>query len=162
MFVVDLASLKHISHKGVACFRDKPFPQFDNLCEIFGKDRVAGNGSSNLGEYRHKETHLLMGEGLEDIVEETQQTARVNSKRKRPPTDDTESSYKEAAKEMKETFKEVGEKLIETIYNVGRQENKEACDMIDNVIKDIQHMANINAKQRIKAIDIFSKDQFHT
>ncbi|KAL7589031.1 hypothetical protein Lser_V15G37355 [Lactuca serriola] len=122
------------SHKGVACFRDKPFPQFDNLCEIFGKDRVAGNGSTDLGEY---------------MIEETQRNSFVDGGR-------------EAAKEMKETFKEVGEKLIETIYNVGRQENKEACDMIDNVIKDIQHMANINAKQRIKAIDIFSKDQFHT
>ncbi|CAH1433415.1 unnamed protein product [Lactuca virosa] len=120
------------SHKGAACFRDKPFPQFDNLCKIFGKDRAA----------------------------ETQQTTRVNSKRKRPPTDDAESSYKEAAKEMKETFKEVGEKLNETIYNIGKQENKEACDMIDKVVEDIQRMPNINVVQRIKAIDIFSKDQF--
>ncbi|CAH1434366.1 unnamed protein product [Lactuca virosa] len=74
--------------------------------------------------------------------------------------DDTESSYKEASKEMKKTFKEVGEKLNETIYNIGRQENKEACDMIDKVIEDIQHMPNINVKQGIKAIDMFSKYQF--
>ena len=32
--------------------------------------------------------------------------------------------------------------------------------MIDKVIEDIQHMLNINIKQRIKAIDMFSKDQF--
>ncbi|KAL7595185.1 hypothetical protein Lser_V15G27538 [Lactuca serriola] len=89
-----------------------------------------------------------------------QQTARVNSKCKRTPTDDTESSYKEATKEMKETFKEVGEKLNETIYNIGRQENKEACDTIDKVIEDIHRMSNINVKHQIKAIDMFSKDQF--
>ena len=61
---------------------------------------------------------------------------------------------------MKETFKEVGEKLNETIYNIGMHENKEACDMIDKVIEDIQRMPNINVKQRIKTIDMFSKDQF--
>nr|KAJ0227256.1 hypothetical protein LSAT_V11C100049290 [Lactuca sativa] len=72
---------------------------------------------------------LVDVEGLKDIVKEMQQIARGNSKRKRPPTDDTESSYKEAGKEMKEAFKEVGEKLNGTIYNIGRQENKEACDM---------------------------------
>ncbi|CAH1418299.1 unnamed protein product [Lactuca virosa] len=151
------------SHKGAACFQDKPFPQFDNLCKIFGKDRATGHGATDLGEDMTEETqrnsHVDV-DGLEEIVEETQQTARVNSKRKRPPTDDTESSYKEEAKEMKETFKEVGEKLNETIYNIGRQENKEACDMIDKVIEDIQRMPNINVKQRIKAIDMFSKDQF--
>lgn len=41
-------------------------------------------------------------EGLEEIVEETQQNVRVNSKRKRPPTDDTGRYYKEATKEMKD------------------------------------------------------------
>nr|KAJ0200522.1 hypothetical protein LSAT_V11C600336180 [Lactuca sativa] len=137
------------SHKDAACFRDKPFPQFDNLCKIFGKDRATGHGATDLGEDVTEETqrnsHVDV-EGLEEIVEETQQIARVNSKRKRPPTDDTESSYKEATKEMKETFKE--------------QENKETCDMIDKVIVDIQHMPNINVKQRIEAIDMFSKDQF--
>ncbi|CAH1413489.1 unnamed protein product [Lactuca virosa] len=151
------------SHKGAACFRDKPFPQFDNLCRIFGKDRATGHGATDLGEDVTEETqrnsHVGV-EGLEDIVEETQQIARGNRKRKRPPTDDIESSYKEVAKEMKETFKEVGEKLNETIYNIGRQENKEARDMIDKVIEDIQHMPNINVKQRIKAIDMFCKDQF--
>ncbi|KAL7618554.1 hypothetical protein Lser_V15G03734 [Lactuca serriola] len=137
------------SHKGAACFRDKPFPQFDNLCKIFGKDRAIGHGATDLGEDVIEETQRnspVDVEGLKEIVEETQQTARVNSKCKRPPTDDTESSYKEAAKEMKETLK--------------RQENKEACDMIDKVIEDIQRMPNINVKQRIKAIDMFSKDQF--
>ncbi|KAL7600923.1 hypothetical protein Lser_V15G23014 [Lactuca serriola] len=151
------------SHKGVACFRDKRFPQFDNLCKIFGKDRATGHGATDLGEdmiETQRNSHVDV-EGLEEIIEETQQTVHVNSKRKRPPTDDTESSYKEAAKEMKETFKEVGEKLNETIYNIGRQENKEACDLIDKVIKDIKRMPNINVKQRIKAIDMFSKDQFH-
>ncbi|CAH1452895.1 unnamed protein product [Lactuca virosa] len=151
------------SHKGVACFHDKPFPQFDNLCKIFGKDRATGHGATDLGEDATEETQRnspIDVEGLEDIVEETQQIARGNNKRKKPPTDDTESSYKDAAKEMKETFKEVGEKLNETIYNIGRQENKEACDMIDKVIEDIQRMPNINVKQRIKAIDMFSKDQF--
>nr|KAJ0206138.1 hypothetical protein LSAT_V11C500256920 [Lactuca sativa] len=146
------------SHKGAACFRDKPFPQFDNLCKIFWKDR-----GTELGEDRHKETqrhsHVDL-EGLEEIVEEMQQTARVNSKRKRPPTDDTESSYTEAAKEMKETFNEFGVKLNETIYNIGRQENNGSYDMIDKVIEDIQHMPNINVKQGVKAIDMFSKDQF--
>nr|KAJ0192107.1 hypothetical protein LSAT_V11C800452000 [Lactuca sativa] len=136
------------SHKGVACFRDKPFSQFDNLCKIFGKDRATSHGATNVDE------------DLEEIVEETQQTARVNSKRKRPLTDDTKSSYKETAKEMKETFKEVGVKLNETIYNIGMHENNEACDMIDKVIEDIQSMPNINVKLRIKAIDMFSKDPF--
>ncbi|KAL7614652.1 hypothetical protein Lser_V15G05669 [Lactuca serriola] len=144
-------------------FCDKPFPQFDNLCKIFGNDRATGHGATDLGEDVTEETqknsHVDV-EGLEKIVEETQQTARVNSKRKRPPTDDTESSYKDAAKEMKETFKEVDEKLNETIYNIGRHENKEACDMIDKAIEDIQNMPNINVKQRIKTIDMFSKDQF--
>ncbi|CAH1430837.1 unnamed protein product [Lactuca virosa] len=152
------------SHKGAACFRDKPFPQFDNLCKIFGKDRATGHGATDLGEDVIEETQRnspINVEGLEDIVEETQQTARINSKRKRPPTNDTESSNKEAAKKIKETFKEVGEKLNETIYNIGRQENKEACDIIDKVIEDIQRMPNIYVKQRNNAIDIFSKDQFH-
>nr|KAJ0224463.1 hypothetical protein LSAT_V11C100049910 [Lactuca sativa] len=97
------------SHKGAACFRDKPFPQFDNLCKIFGKDRATGHGATNLGEDVTEETQRNSSvdvEGLKEIVEETQQIARVDSKRKRPPTDDTVSSYKEAAKEMKETFKE--------------------------------------------------------
>ncbi|CAH1432542.1 unnamed protein product [Lactuca virosa] len=142
-----------MSHKGVVCFRDKPFPQFDNLCKIFGNDRATGHGATDLREDVIEETQRSSPvdvEGLENIVEETQQIARGNSKRKRPPTDDTESSYKEVAKEMKDTFKEVGEKLNETIYNIGRQENKEACDMIDKVIEYIQRMPNINVKQRIK------------
>nr|KAJ0200207.1 hypothetical protein LSAT_V11C600328630 [Lactuca sativa] len=147
-----------LSHKGASCFRDKRFPQSNNLCKIFNKDRAA-----DLGEYVIKETqrnsHVNV-EWLEDIVGEIQQTISVNSKRKRPPTDDTESSYKEAAKEKKVTFTEVGEKLTGTIYNKRRQENKEACDMIDKVIEDIHRMPNINARQLIKAIDIFSKDQF--
>ncbi|KAL7602183.1 hypothetical protein Lser_V15G26692 [Lactuca serriola] len=108
-------------HRGAACFRDKQFPQFDNLCKIFERDKATGHGATDLGEDVTKETqrnsHVDV-EGLEEIVEETQQTTCVNSKRKRPPTDDTESSYKEATKEMKETFKEVGEKLNETIYNI--------------------------------------------
>nr|KAJ0188763.1 hypothetical protein LSAT_V11C900470200 [Lactuca sativa] len=151
------------SHKGAACLCNKPFPQFDNLCKIFGNDRATGHGATDLGEDVTEETQRnspVDVEGLEEIVEETQKTAHVNSKRKRPPTDDTESSYKEVAKEMKETFKEVGEKLNETIYNIRKHENKEACDMIDKVIEDIQSMPNINVKQRIKAIDMFSKDQF--
>ncbi|KAL7585578.1 hypothetical protein Lser_V15G42886 [Lactuca serriola] len=122
-----------------------------------------GHGATDLGEDVTEETQRnspVDVEGLEEIVEETQKTAHVNSKRKMPPTDDTESSYKEVAKEMKETFKEVGEKLNETIYNIRKHENKEACDMIDKVIEDIQSMPNINVKQRIKAIDMFSKDQF--
>nr|KAJ0186237.1 hypothetical protein LSAT_V11C900486660 [Lactuca sativa] len=127
------------------------------------KDRPTGHGATGPGEDATEETqrnsHVDV-EGLEDIVEETQQIALGNNKRKRPPTDDTESSYKDAAKDMKETFKEVGEKLNETIYNIGRQENKEACDMIDKVIKDIVCMPNIIVKQRIKAIDMFNKDQF--
>ncbi|CAI9304440.1 unnamed protein product [Lactuca saligna] len=87
------------------------------------KDRATDHGATNLGEDVTEETqrnsHVDV-EGLEEIVEETQQIARVNSKRKRPPTDDTESSYKEAVKEIKETFKEVGEKLNQTIFNIGR------------------------------------------
>ncbi|CAI9296875.1 unnamed protein product [Lactuca saligna] len=139
-----------IRHKGAACFRDKPFPQFDNLCKIFGNDRATCHGATDLGEVVTKETQRNSPvdlEGLEEIIEEMQQTARVNSKRKRPQKDDMESSYKKAAKEMKETFKEVGEKLNETIYNRGRQENKKACAMIDKVIEDIQRMPNINVKQ---------------
>ncbi|CAI9293430.1 unnamed protein product [Lactuca saligna] len=102
------------SHKGAVCFRDKPFPQFDNLCKIFGKDRATGDGATNLGEDVTKDTQRNSHVDVEGL-EEMQETARVNSKRKRPPTDDIESCYKEAAKEMKETFKEVGEKLNETI-----------------------------------------------
>nr|KAJ0207690.1 hypothetical protein LSAT_V11C500291910 [Lactuca sativa] len=96
-------------HRGAACFCDKQFPQFDNLCKIFERDKATGHGATDLGEDVTKETqrnsHVDV-EGLEEIVEETQQTTCVNSKRKRPPTDDTENSYKEATKEMKETFKE--------------------------------------------------------
>nr|KAJ0221067.1 hypothetical protein LSAT_V11C200053130 [Lactuca sativa] len=132
------------SHKGVACFHDKPFPQFDNLCKIFAKDR-ATNLSEDVTEETQRNPPIDV-EGLEEIVEET--------KCKKPPTDDTESSYKEATKEMKVTFKEVSEKLNETIYNIGRHENKEACDVIDKVIEDIQSMPNINV------IDMFTKDQF--
>lgn len=55
-------------------------------------------------------------------------------------------------KQMKETFKEVGDKLIETINNIGRQENKEACDMIVKTIEDIQCTPKINVKQRIKRL----------
>nr|KAJ0211877.1 hypothetical protein LSAT_V11C400213450 [Lactuca sativa] len=44
------------SHKGVACFRDKPFPKFDNLCKIFGKDGATNNGATDLGEDVIKET----------------------------------------------------------------------------------------------------------
>ncbi|CAH1454482.1 unnamed protein product [Lactuca virosa] len=92
------------SHKGAVCFCDKPFLQFDNLCKIFSKDRATGHGATDLGEDVTEETQRnspVDVEGLEDIVEETQQIARGNSKCKRPLTDDTESSYKEAAKEMK-------------------------------------------------------------
>ncbi|CAH1412252.1 unnamed protein product [Lactuca virosa] len=51
------------SHKGAACFRDKPFPQFDNLCQIFGKDRATGNGATDLGE---------------DVIEETQKNSPIH------------------------------------------------------------------------------------
>ncbi|CAI9297633.1 unnamed protein product [Lactuca saligna] len=83
------------SYKVAACFRDKPIPQFDNLCKIFGKYRA-----TDLGEDVTEETQRnspVDVEGLEDIVGETQQNARGNSKRKRPPTDDIERSYKEVA-----------------------------------------------------------------
>nr|KAJ0192077.1 hypothetical protein LSAT_V11C800416080 [Lactuca sativa] len=116
-------------------------------------DRAIVHGATDLGENVTKQTQRNSPfdmEGLEEIVEEMQQTSHVNCKRKRPPTDDMESSYKKAVKEMKECFKEVG-----------RQENKEACDMIDKVIEDVQHMPNINVKQRIKVINMFSKHQFH-
>nr|KAJ0189660.1 hypothetical protein LSAT_V11C800404280 [Lactuca sativa] len=63
------------SHKGATCFRDEPFPQFDNLCKIFGKDKDNGNGATYLGEDVIEETqrnsHVDV-EVLEDIVEETQ------------------------------------------------------------------------------------------
>ncbi|CAI9266216.1 unnamed protein product [Lactuca saligna] len=77
---------------------DKPLPQFDSLCKIFGKDKATGHGATNLGENMIEETQRNSPadvEGLEEIRKETQQTTRINSKRKRPPTDDTESSYKE-------------------------------------------------------------------
>ncbi|CAI9266214.1 unnamed protein product [Lactuca saligna] len=138
------------SHKVASCFRDKAFPQFDSICKIFRKDRATGHGATNLGEDVIEETQRSSPanvEGLEEIVEETQQTARINIKRKRPPIDDTKSSYKEVPKEMQVTVKEVGEKLNETIYNIGREEKKEACDMIDKVNEDIQCMLNINIKQ---------------
>ncbi|CAI9261959.1 unnamed protein product [Lactuca saligna] len=70
-----------MSHKGVACFRDKPFPQFDNLCKIFEKVRVTGHGATDHGEDVTEETQRNLHvdvEGLEEIVEETQQTAHVN------------------------------------------------------------------------------------
>ncbi|CAH1426754.1 unnamed protein product [Lactuca virosa] len=135
------------------------------MCKIFGKDRAIGNGAIDLGQkYVIKETqrnsHIDV-EGLEDIVEETQQTSSVNSTCRRPKTDDAKSYYKLTMKDMNDTFKEVSDKLTKTTYNIGRKENKETCDMIDKVIENIQHMPNINVKQRIKAIDIFSKDQFH-
>lgn len=57
---------------------------------------------------------------------------------------------------MNETFKEVGNKLNKTIYNIGIQENKEACYIIHKVIEDIPHMPHINVKQRIEAIGIFN------
>ena len=55
-------------------FCDKPFPQFDNLCKIFGKDRATGHEAIDLGEDMTEETQrssLVDVEGLEDIVKET-------------------------------------------------------------------------------------------
>nr|KAJ0227589.1 hypothetical protein LSAT_V11C100036250 [Lactuca sativa] len=94
------------SHKDGPSFHDKPFPKFDNLCKIFGKDRATDHGATDLGE---------------DVTEEIQINSPVDVEVfefKRPPTDDTKTSYKEAAKEMKESFKEIGEKLNETKYNI--------------------------------------------
>nr|KAJ0206211.1 hypothetical protein LSAT_V11C500234550 [Lactuca sativa] len=83
-----------LTTQSATCFRDKPFPHFDNLCKIFGKDRGTGKGATGLREEdmieETQRNSLVDVEGLKDIVEVTQQTARVNSKRKRPPTDDTE------------------------------------------------------------------------
>ena len=95
-----------------------------------------------------------------NIIEETQQTARVNSKCKRPPFDDTDSSYKEAAKEMKQTFKEVGEKLNETIYNIGRQENKEACNMIDKLSKIYNACQISMSKRELRRLTCLAKINF--
>ncbi|KAI3792179.1 hypothetical protein L2E82_06050 [Cichorium intybus] len=151
------------SHKGAACFRDKPFPQYDDLCKVFGKDRATGSRATDLGEddvvEETQKNSPIDVEGFEDVVEETPPTTTVTSKRKRSKTADVDSFYKEAAKEMKETFEKFGDKLTETIRNIGKEENKEACDMIDKVTKDIQSFPNINIKQRLKAINTIAKDQ---
>ncbi|KAI3503560.1 hypothetical protein L1887_32006 [Cichorium endivia] len=151
------------SHKGAACFRDKPFPQYDDLCKVFGKDRATGSGAIDLGEddvveERQKNSPIDV-EGFEDVVEEKPPTATITRKRKRSKTADVESFYKESAKEMKETFEKFCDKLTETIRNIGREENKEACDMVDKVTKDIQRLPTINIKQRLKAINTIAKDQ---
>ncbi|KAL4564558.1 hypothetical protein LXL04_028622 [Taraxacum kok-saghyz] len=61
---------------------------------------------------------------------------------------------------MKETFMEFGEKINATISNMGKQENKEACDLIDKVVEDIQLLPNIDVKKQLKAIALLSKDHF--
>ncbi|KAL4574730.1 hypothetical protein LXL04_021566 [Taraxacum kok-saghyz] len=80
------------SHKSAACFRDKPFPQYDNLCKIFGKDRATGNGATDLGDddgiEETQRNSPIDIEGIEDVVQETQPSASVNSKRKRGQTNE--------------------------------------------------------------------------
>nr|KAJ0193343.1 hypothetical protein LSAT_V11C800414500 [Lactuca sativa] len=73
------------SHKGAACFRDKPFPQFDNLCKIFGKDRATGLGATDLGEdvtEETKEAHMLMWKGWKILLKRRKKllVAIVNAK----------------------------------------------------------------------------------
>ncbi|CAH1434534.1 unnamed protein product [Lactuca virosa] len=62
------------NHKDALGFHDKPFPQFDNLCKIFGKDRATGHGATDLGEVVTEETQRnspVDVEVLEEIVKET-------------------------------------------------------------------------------------------
>ncbi|CAI9260758.1 unnamed protein product [Lactuca saligna] len=54
------------SHKGVVCSCVKPFPEFDNLCKIFGKDKATGHGATDLEE---------------DVTEETQRSSHIDMKR---------------------------------------------------------------------------------
>ncbi|KAI3714769.1 hypothetical protein L6452_21728 [Arctium lappa] len=53
------------SHKGAANFRGKPFPFYDKLCTIFGKDRATGSKAIDLGEE-------------DDVVPETQRSSPID------------------------------------------------------------------------------------
>ncbi|KAL4592328.1 hypothetical protein LXL04_005319 [Taraxacum kok-saghyz] len=133
-------------------------------------DKATGNGATDLREEdgieETQRNSSIDIEGIKDIIQETQPGASVNSKRKkgqtneRSKTDDAQSYYKEAAKQMKETFMEFGEKINATISNMGKQENKEACDLIDKVVEDIQLLPNFDVKKQLKAIASLRKDHF--
>ncbi|XP_071709221.1 uncharacterized protein At2g29880-like [Rutidosis leptorrhynchoides] len=66
------AYIKH--HKEAAKWRNKPFPHYNELCTVFGKDRARGSGSRSFGDI-DEETNIGVQDSDEDVqVEENTNT----------------------------------------------------------------------------------------
>ncbi|XP_054785965.1 uncharacterized protein At2g29880-like [Prosopis cineraria] len=59
------------SHKKAAHFKNKPFPLFDALCSIFGKDRAIGKGSLSSNDVHEVEAYTEFDTIAANVDEDT-------------------------------------------------------------------------------------------
>ncbi|KAJ9552182.1 hypothetical protein OSB04_016227, partial [Centaurea solstitialis] len=152
------------SHKGAASFRGKPFPFYDKLCIIFGKDRATGSKAIDLGDEDDVIPETQKSSPLDDFdfYEEPVQgacrseapTSSVTSKRKRRKSMDGEEVYRESCKEMKEVLVKFGEIMGESL----NKERLEAREIYEKVSDALKVLPGISAAKRFKASQVIGKD----
>ena len=159
------------SHKGAASFRGKPFPFYDKLCTIFGKDRATGSKAIDLGEEDDVIPEMQKSSPFDDFdfVEEPVQgasrseapTSSVTSKRKRGKSMDGEEIYRDSCKEMKEVLVRFGEIVGESLNKENleaREKSLEAREIFEKVSDELKVLPRISRTKRFKATQLIGKD----
>ncbi|KAJ9561781.1 hypothetical protein OSB04_006941 [Centaurea solstitialis] len=159
------------SHKGAANFRGKPFPFYDKLCTIFGKDRATGNKAIDLRDEDEVMEETQKSSPLDDFGfdEEPAEgacrsdapTSSVTSKRKRRKSVDGDEIYRESCKEMKEVLAKFGEIVGEGLNKQSLEARKqvlEAREIFEKVSDELKVLPRITGVKRFKATQLIGKD----
>ncbi|KAJ9558536.1 hypothetical protein OSB04_013150 [Centaurea solstitialis] len=159
------------SHKGAAKFRGKPFPFYDKLCTIFGKDRATGSKAIDLGEEDDVMEEMQKSSPLDDFDFDEEPvegacrsdapTSSVTSKRKRRRSVDGDEIYRESCKEMKEVLVRFGDIVGEGLNkesSEAREKSLEAREIFEKVSDELKVLPGITGAKRFKAIQLIGKD----
>ncbi|XP_074347313.1 uncharacterized protein LOC141686159 [Apium graveolens] len=139
------------SHPNAASLRNKPFPLFDELSKIFGKDWAVGNESANaMDALEELEEEIRDGEGeqVPNFTEDSH-TSNKQNRQMETPGSSTSSSVrtKKARTETIEVLKDFSSKL-EKMSGV----TETASEYIGRLASCFQHESD-SAERRMQAFD---------
>ncbi|KAL5170751.1 putative helicase MAGATAMA 3 [Glycine soja] len=142
------------SHEETKQFRFKVIPNWDDIVELCVKDRATGLGVENAldaDDIMSKETNEE--EAIHSVSFDLEGSSSATRKNIRPSKSGEKEGMISSMKEVAESLKEFVEVTKKKMENKKKMEIKEAQEVVQEVVGELDNIPNFNGALRHRAID---------
>ncbi|XP_024995266.1 uncharacterized protein At2g29880-like [Cynara cardunculus var. scolymus] len=155
-------------HKGAGKWKNKPYPFYEDLCFVFGKDRATGNRARDFvdaeQEARTEDQTQHMNDEFDDVMAtsnvqgenanmQSEETSTARRKKRKRRVDPMADRFSNAVTKLGETLEKMANKLTRGVEREDELDKKRSL-----FTSEISKMQTLAQREKFKAISLIRDD----